>query len=132
MFVSFAGSQNLKGETGKQAYNKQHLLADVQNVPAEHEMFEKFGAGETGKQGQAVETISCQANIAGQYRQAFRANLYSFLEFLRNRSVTKGKVQIFRIGVFGILFLQFRLFHSWNVVMVFFQNSESPVPFKLE
>ena len=29
---------------------------------AEHEMFEKLGGGEMGKQGKAVETISCQAN----------------------------------------------------------------------
>ena len=38
---------------------------------AEHEMFEKFGGGETSKQGQAAETISCQANNVGQFRQAF-------------------------------------------------------------
>ena len=29
----------------------------------EHEMFEKFGGGETNRQGQAVEIILCQANI---------------------------------------------------------------------
>ena len=34
------------------------------------EMFEKFGGGETSKQGQAAETISCQANNVGQFRQA--------------------------------------------------------------
>ena len=34
-------------------------------------MFEKFGGGETGKQGQAVETSSCQTNNVGQFRQAF-------------------------------------------------------------
>ena len=49
-------------------HNKQHLLADVQNVLAENEMYEKFGGGETSKQGQAVETISCQANNVGQFR----------------------------------------------------------------
>ena len=38
---------------------------------AEYEMFEKFGGGETSKQGHAVETISCQANNVGQFRQAF-------------------------------------------------------------
>ena len=36
----------------------------------EHEMFDKFGGGETSKQGQAVETISCQANNVGQFLQA--------------------------------------------------------------
>ena len=39
----------------------------------EHKMFEKFGGGETSKQGQAVETISCQANNVSQFRQALRA-----------------------------------------------------------
>ena len=43
----------------------------MQNVLAEHEMFEKFSGGEMSKQGQAVETISCQANDVGQFRQAF-------------------------------------------------------------
>ena len=51
--------------------SKTFLLADVQNVLAEHEMFEKFGGGETSKHGHAVETISCQANNVGQFRQAF-------------------------------------------------------------
>ena len=37
---------------------------------AEHEMFEKFGGGETKKQGQAVETVSCQASNVCQFRQA--------------------------------------------------------------
>ena len=37
-----------------------------------HEMFEEFGGGETSKQGQAVETISCQANNVGQFRQAYK------------------------------------------------------------
>ena len=40
---------------------------------AEHEMFEKFGGGETSKQGQAVETISCHLNNAGQFRQALKS-----------------------------------------------------------
>ena len=44
----------------------------MQNVLAEHEMLEKFGGGKANKQGQAVETISCQANNVGQFRQAFR------------------------------------------------------------
>ena len=39
----------------------------------EHKMFEKFGGGETSKQGQAVETMSCQANNVSQFRQALRA-----------------------------------------------------------
>ena len=43
----------------------------MQNVLAEHEMFEKFGGGETSKQGQAVETSSCQTNNVGQFRQPF-------------------------------------------------------------
>ena len=38
-----------------------------------HIMFEKFGGGETSKQGQAVETISCQENNVSQFRQALRA-----------------------------------------------------------
>ena len=53
--------------------NQKHLLADMQNVLDEHEMFEKFGGGETSKQGHAVETISCQANNVSQFRQALRA-----------------------------------------------------------
>ena len=39
---------------------------------AEHEMFEKFGGGETSKQGQAAETISCQVHSVGQFRHALR------------------------------------------------------------
>ena len=39
---------------------------------AKHEMFEKFGGGETSKQGRDVETISCQANNVGQFRQALK------------------------------------------------------------
>ena len=50
-----------------------HLLANVQNVLAEHEIFEKFGGGETSKQEQAVETISCKVNNVGQFHQASRA-----------------------------------------------------------
>ena len=46
----------------------------MQNVLAKHEMFEEFGGGETSKQGQAVETISCQANNVGQFRQALSTN----------------------------------------------------------
>ena len=42
---------------------------------AEHEMFEKFGGGGTSKQGQAAETISCQANNVGQFRQALKKGL---------------------------------------------------------
>ena len=38
--------------------SKTFLLAVVQNVLAKHEMFEKFGVGETSKKGQAVETMS--------------------------------------------------------------------------
>ena len=36
-------------------------------------MFEKFGGGKISKQGQGVETISCQANNVSQFRQALRA-----------------------------------------------------------
>ena len=38
---------------------------------AKHEMFEEICGGETSKQGQEVESVSCQANDVGQYRQAF-------------------------------------------------------------
>ena len=48
--------------------SKQHLLADLQNVLAKHERFEKFGGGETSKQGQDVESVSCQANNVDQFR----------------------------------------------------------------
>ena len=60
----------MHGETGKQAQNKQHLLADMQNVLAKHEMFEEIGGGETSKQVQEVESVSCQANNVSQFRQA--------------------------------------------------------------
>ena len=43
----------------------------MQNVLAKHEMFEEIGGGETSKQGQEVESVSCQANNVGQFRQAF-------------------------------------------------------------
>ena len=47
--------------------SKTFLLVYMKNVLAEHEMFEKFGGGETSKQGQAVSTISRQANNVGQF-----------------------------------------------------------------
>ena len=41
----------------------------------EHKMFEKFGGGETSKQGQAVETISCQSVSPGlKGRKRFGCN----------------------------------------------------------
>ena len=42
----------------------------MQNVLAKHEMFEEIYGGETSKQGQEVESVSCQANNVGQFRQA--------------------------------------------------------------
>ena len=42
----------------------------MQNVLVNHEMLEESDGGETNKQGHAVETISCQANNVGQFRQA--------------------------------------------------------------
>ena len=40
---------------------------------AEHEMFDKFGGSETSKQGQAVETILCQAKNVDQFCQALKS-----------------------------------------------------------
>ena len=85
LFASFTNNQicmaklasmhrrtNISLPTSKNVFdlNQKHLLADMQNLLDEHEMFEKFGGGETSKQGQAVETISCQANNVSQFRQA--------------------------------------------------------------
>ena len=42
----------------------------MQNVLSKHEMFEEIGGGETSKQGQEVESVLCQANNVGQFRQA--------------------------------------------------------------
>ena len=47
----------------------------MQNVIAKHEMFEKIGGGETSKQGQEVESVSCQANNVGQFRHSLNTNL---------------------------------------------------------
>ena len=44
----------------------------MQNVIAKHEMYEEIGGGETSKQGQEVESVSCQANNVGQFRQTIR------------------------------------------------------------
>ena len=52
----------------------------MQNVLAEHEMFERFGGGETSKQGQAVETSSCQTNNGWSVRQALRV-VFHLAEF---------------------------------------------------
>ena len=61
---------------------------------SEHEMFEKFDGGETSKQGQAVETISCQVNSVGQFRQAlkkFECNLcFIFLRYPIYNSLSGG------------------------------------------
>ena len=47
----------------------------MQNVLAKHEMFEEIGGGETSKQGQEVESVSCQANNVGQFRQALMRSI---------------------------------------------------------
>ena len=47
----------------------------MQNVLAKLEMFEEIGGGETSKQGQEFESVSCQANNVGQFRQALRKNV---------------------------------------------------------
>ena len=52
--------------------SKTFLLADAQNVFAKHEMFKEIDCGETSKQGQEVESVSCQGNNVGQFRQALR------------------------------------------------------------
>ena len=49
----------------------------MQNVPAKDEMFGEIGGGETSKQGQEVESVSCQANNVGQFRQALSEKLLS-------------------------------------------------------
>ena len=46
---------------------------------AKHEMFEEIGGGETSKQGQQVESVSCQANSVGQFRQALMDTVESCL-----------------------------------------------------
>ena len=48
----------------------------MQNVLAKHEMFEEIGGGETSKQGQEVESVACQANNVGQFRQAFSCSWF--------------------------------------------------------
>ena len=45
---------------------------------AKHEMFEEIGGGETSKQGQEVESVSCQANNVGQFRQACTICVFGF------------------------------------------------------
>ena len=42
----------------------------MQYVLAKHEMFKEIGGGETNKQGQEVESVSCKANNVGQFRQS--------------------------------------------------------------
>ena len=69
----------------------------MQNVLAKHEMFENFGGGETSKQGQAVETISCQANNVGQFRQAFRIN--KVWNPSKTASVIIGNPEIFKYPI---------------------------------
>ena len=54
----------------------------MQNVLAKYEMFEEIGGGETSKLGQEVESVSCQANNVGQFRQAF--SLF-FLSVIKTR-----------------------------------------------
>ena len=67
------------------------MLADVQNVLAKHEMFEETGGGETSKQGQEVDSVSCQANNVGQFRQAFKESLYlALLDILKKTTNAVG------------------------------------------
>ena len=54
----------------------------MQNVLSKHKMFEKFSGGETSKQGQVVETISCQANDVGQFRETLTNFSFSFLKLV--------------------------------------------------
>ena len=81
LFDSFRQQPNLHGRTGKHAQKNQHSLADHQKTfacwHAKHAWRTwnvwKFGGGKTSKQGQVVETISCQANNVSQFRQPLRA-----------------------------------------------------------
>ena len=61
--ASMHRTSNICLPTSKNVFDLNHLLA-------KHEMFEKFGGGETSKKGQAVGTISCQASNVGQFCQA--------------------------------------------------------------
>ena len=75
---------------------------------SEHEMFEKFDGGETSKQGQAVETISCQANNVGQFRQALKkleCNLcFVFLRYPIYNSLSGGYMNAYvRSALYDIL-----------------------------
>ena len=47
------------------------MLAVEQYVLAVYEIFEKFGGGETNKQGHIVEIFRSWANNVGRYRQVF-------------------------------------------------------------
>ena len=59
----------------------------MQNVLAKYEMFEETGSGETSKQGQEVDSVSCQANNVGQFRQAFKESLcLALLDILKKNN----------------------------------------------
>ena len=75
---------------------------------SEHEMLEKFDGGKTSKQGQAVETISCQANSVGQFRQALKkleCNLcFIFLRYPIYDSMSGGYTSAYvRSALYDIL-----------------------------
>ena len=63
---------------------------------AEHEMFERFGGGETSKQGQAVETSSCQTNNVGHFRQAFNlcSEIVCQIGFVNSISTLWGFIKV--------------------------------------
>ena len=80
----------------------------MQNVLSKHEKFEKFGAGETSKQGLAVKTISCQANMLVSFaRPLYRVMqvLHKVWKLVRNRPerirwhVFEKKPGEFHVGV---------------------------------
>ena len=88
LFASFAGSQcymaklackqrtsNICLSTSKNVFDS--VLADIQN--AEQEMFKKFGGGKTSASLQVVQTMSCQANNVGQYRQTLKSKNMNFI-----------------------------------------------------
>ena len=55
--------------------SKTFWLAEVENVLAEHEMFEKLGGGETSKQGHAVETCHVRQTVLVSFARPLHAHV---------------------------------------------------------
>ena len=80
---------------------------------SKHEMFEDIGGNVTSKQGQEVESVSCQENNVGQFRQAL---------IRKNFKLSKYEDIIYYFKARGLVISNIQL-HSRNIQIRDFMNT---------